>query len=160
VQDFRATLDWVPQDSRIGVCDREQLELDRGNDGEAAAAAAQRPEQVRLMFAVGAYEPAVGGHELDRAHVVGGQPVFAAEEADPAPERVADHTDIGRGARQRREAMLCRGLDNLEPNRSRLDPGCRTSRIDRDPAHPLGLEQDRVLERAERSRAVAGALRR
>jgi len=56
--------------------------------------------------------------------------------------------------------MLCCGLDNLKPGHSRLDPGSPASRIDRDLPHPFGLEQDRVLERPERSRAVAGALRR
>jgi hypothetical protein len=56
--------------------------------------------------------------------------------------------------------MLCCGLDNLEPNRPRLDAGGPASRIDRDPSHPFGLEQDCVLKRAERSGAVAGALRR
>ena len=95
VQDFRAAIDRVPQDSRIRLCDREQLELDRGDDREAATAAAQRPEQIGLVLGVGVDELAVGGHELDRAHVVGGQAVLAAEKAHPAPERVADHADIG-----------------------------------------------------------------
>jgi hypothetical protein len=102
VQDLGATIDRIPQDSRVRLCDRKQLELDCGHDAEAAAAAAQRPEQVWLVFAVGAQEAAVGGHELDRAHVVGGQAVLASENTDPAPERVAGHADIGRGACERR----------------------------------------------------------
>jgi hypothetical protein len=112
------------------------------------------------VFAVRAHEAAVGGHELDRAHVVGRESVRAAEEADPAAERVADDADVGGGARQRREPMLGCGLDDLEPNRPRLDAGGPASRIDRDSAHPLGPEQDRVLERVERPGVVSGALRR
>ena len=54
VQDFKATIDRIPQDSRIRLCDREKVELDRGDDAEAAASAAQRPEQVWLVFRVGA----------------------------------------------------------------------------------------------------------
>jgi hypothetical protein len=40
VEDFTATLDWVPQDSRVRPYEREQLELERGDDAEAAGAAA------------------------------------------------------------------------------------------------------------------------
>jgi hypothetical protein len=56
--------------------------------------------------------------------------------------------------------MLGRGLDDLEPKCPRPDPGRTLSGIDRDSAHPFGLDKDRVLERAEQSRVVVGALRR
>jgi hypothetical protein len=58
-----------------------QPELDRGHDTEAAAPAAQRPEQVGLVLFAGAYQLPVGGHQLDRVHVAGGQTVLAAQEA-------------------------------------------------------------------------------
>jgi hypothetical protein len=141
------------------VCDREQLQLDRGDDAEAAAAAAQRPEQVGLVLAVGAHELAVGGHQLDRVHMVGGQAVLTAEKAHPTAERVADYADVGRGARQRGEPVPGRGLDDLEPDRSRLDAGGPAGRFDRDSAHPLGLDEDRVVERVERTCIVARSLR-
>ena len=41
-------LDREPQRSRVGLRESEQLELDRGHDAEAAATAAQRPEQLGL----------------------------------------------------------------------------------------------------------------
>jgi hypothetical protein len=39
------------------------------------------------------------------------------------------------------------------------DPGNLPRRVDHHVSHPLGLEQDRVLERAERSGIVPGSLR-
>ena len=65
------------------------------------------------MFAVGADESSVGGHELDRVDVACGESVLAAEPAEGAAERVADDTDIGRRAGERGEAVLCGGVDEL-----------------------------------------------
>ena len=50
--------------------DRVELDLERGDDPEVAAAAAQRPEQVGLVVGVDAAELAVGGDELDRGDAV------------------------------------------------------------------------------------------
>ena len=61
--------------------DRVQRELDRGDDAEVAAAAAQRPEQVGVLVGGGADELAARGHELDGEHVVGREAVLALEPA-------------------------------------------------------------------------------
>jgi hypothetical protein len=94
---------------------RDELELDRGDRGERAAAAAQRPEEVGLGAAVGADEAPVGGDDLDCQHALGGQAVAARQPADAAAERETDHADVGGGARQRCEADFGRGLDDLGP---------------------------------------------
>ena len=52
--------------ARVGLGDRQQLELELGDDAEVAAAAAQRPEQVGLALGVDLDDLAVGGHELRR----------------------------------------------------------------------------------------------
>ena len=93
---------------------RDEPELDCGDDPEAAAAAAQRPEEIGLLFTVGADESSVGGHELDRVDVARGESVLAAEPAEAAAEGVADDADVGRGTGERGEAVLCSRLDELE----------------------------------------------
>jgi len=52
-----------------------------------------------------------------------------------------------------------RGVDDLAPDGAGLNPGDPRVRVDGDPPHPGRLDQDGVLERAERPRVVAGALR-
>ena len=77
-------------------------ELHRGHDAEAAAAAAQRPEQLGLVVAVGAHDAAVGGDELDREHAVGGEAV-AARRASSGRRRACSRRRR-RPARSRRAA--------------------------------------------------------
>ena len=95
------------QDQRAGVDlgDRQQVEVQRGDDRVAAAAAAQRPEEVGVVVGVDPPLLAVGGDELDRVHAVAGEPVAAPEPAQPAAERVADDAHVGRGAGQRAQAL-------------------------------------------------------
>ena len=159
LQHLGGRLGGPPQQPGVDLGDRKQPQLDRGDHAEAAAAAAQRPEQVRLGAGVGAHDPAVGGDDLDRLDVVGRQPVGPAQPAHPAADCVADHADIGRGARQCRQAMLGRGLDDLDPDGAGLGPGNPRGGIDADLAHALGLDQDGVGQQAERRGVVAGALR-
>ena len=94
------------QHARVELANREQLQLERGDDAEATAAAAQRPEQVGLAVGVGAELAAVRGNHLGGPDAVGGQPVAADHPARAATERVAGHAHVGRRARQPRQPML------------------------------------------------------
>ena len=147
------------QHPREDLVVREQRELHRGHDAEVPAAAAQRPEQVGVDVGGRADELRVRRDQLDRGHGVGGEPVAAGEPAQAAAERVADDADVGRGAREREQPVRGRRLGDLEPQRAGLDAGGPRLDVDLDAAHPLGGEQDRPLQRAERGRVVAGALR-
>jgi hypothetical protein len=57
--------------------DRVQPELEPGRHPEVAAAAADRPEQVRMPLVIDAQQPAVGGHDLGGQQVVDGQAVLS-----------------------------------------------------------------------------------
>ena len=70
-------------------------ELQRRHDPEVPASAAQRPEQVRLVVGVGAHLVAVGGHQLDRGHVVGLHPELPRVPPDATAQAVADDADVG-----------------------------------------------------------------
>ena len=107
---------------------REQLELDRRDDAEVAAASAQREEQVALVRVVDAVELAVGRDDLDRRHVVRREAVLAREPAHAAAERVADDADVGRGAVQGHEAVLGRGDDDVLPEHAGADAGAAAPR--------------------------------
>ena len=74
---------------------RVQPEGELGHDAEVAAAAAQRPEQVRVLGLAGGHDLPVRGHDLGGDQVVAGQAVAAGQIADAAAER--EPADAGRG---------------------------------------------------------------
>ena len=148
------------EDQRPGVDvrDRRQLELERGDDRIAAPAPPQRPEQIGVGVGIDPASFARRGHQLDRVDPVTGEPVAATEPAQPATQRVADDADVGGRARHRAEPVgLRRGAD-LERQHPGLDPCPPIRGADLDPAHPLCLDHDRVVERTHRRRAVPGRL--
>jgi hypothetical protein len=124
-----------------------------------AAAAAQGPEQLGLVVAVGPHDAAVRGDDLDREHAVGREAVAPAEPAQAAAERVADDPDVGRGARERGEPVLGRRAGDLGPEDAGAGAGAAARDVDLDLAQRGRLQQHGVLERRDRGRVVAGALR-
>ena len=146
----------------VELAQRDQLELDRGDDAEVAAAAAQRPEQVgrsrggrRARGVPSAVTTSIG------QHAVGGEAVAAAEPAEAAAERVADDADVGRRAGERR-----RGRPRTRAPVTSIHWAPASTRAMRcvasisTPRISWCLTQDRVVERAERRGVVAGALQR
>ncbi len=85
--------------------ERVELELERRDDPEVAAAAAQTPEQVGVLLLARDHELAVGGDDVTRAQVVDREAELAHQVADATAERqprdagVAD--DPARDARAR-----------------------------------------------------------
>ena len=76
----------VPQQhAGVHVGDRQQLELERDDDAEVAAAAAQRPEQLGVVLGVGAHHRAVGGHHLHRADRLAASPCWRPYKDSPPP---------------------------------------------------------------------------
>ena len=64
----------------------------------------------------------VGGHQLDRGHVVGREAVAPGEVAHATAERVADHADARRRSRQRRQPVGDGGVDDRPPATPRPPP--------------------------------------
>ena len=161
VQDLARALDREEHDAGVDLGEREEHELDRRHGTEASAAAADRPEQVRVGLGIDPADGAVGRHDLDRDDVRRGQTVAAAEPAEPSAERVPDDADVRRGAGQRRKPVRPGGLGDLGPDHSGLDARGAVHGVDLDAAHPLHLHEDRAGElAAPRGRAVARPLHR
>ena len=137
----------------------QELDLDLGDDAEAAAPAAQRPEQLRLVLRARDDRLAVGQHDGDRADVVGGDAGRPAVEADAAAEQVADDADGGAGAVQRGEAVRLGRGDERAPGGAGGDAGGPADGVDPDGAVEGGADEDGGVEGRLAARAVAGALR-
>ena len=159
VHDRRRLLERPHQRAGERLLQREQLELQLRDDDPGSAAAAQRPEQVRLVLGVDPALLPVRGHDRERAHEGGGEPVAAREPAEAAAERVARDADAGRCAVEAREPVLGRRGHDVAPARAGLHAGGARARVDGHRREPARAEQDGVGEIAERGRAVAGRLR-
>src|SRR5581483_6416996 len=68
--------------------------------------------------------------------------------------------DVRRRAVQDDEPLLGGRLDDVRPDRAGLHADTASRSVDLDPAHALGLDEDRVFERTDRAGAVTGSLRR
>jgi hypothetical protein len=108
---------------------------------------------------VGAYEAAVWGHDLDRGHAVGGQPVAARQPAHAAADGVPRHAHVGRCPRERDQAVLAGGSNYILPLGARLGTREAYRGVYVHAPHPRSLEQHRALQLLERQRPVARALR-
>ena len=137
---------------------RDQVELQRRHDPEPALTAPDRPEELRVALGGDRPEFALGGDELDRADVVGGEAVAAGEVPHPSSERVADDPDARGRAGQRCQSVRYGGVDHLAPAHAGLDPGDLRDRVDPDTLHALGGHEDRAVCR--RARTVPGGLDR
>ena len=158
VQDLGGAIEREEENARVDLADGEQVELERRDDAEVAAAAAQRPEQLGLVVAIGPQEPAIRGHELDRRHAARGQAELAGVPAHSAAERVAGDADVGRRAMQRGQAHLRGARHDVPPLRAATHAGALPLTIDLDVVERVGLHEDRVFERPERPGVVACAL--
>ena len=106
-----------------------ERELELGHDAEVAAAAAQRPEQLRVAVLAGDHHAAVRGHD-DRAHeVVAGEPGRAHQEPDAAAQGQAADPGIDERAAGRRQPVRRRGAVDVLPQRPAAGPGASPLRI-------------------------------
>ena len=127
------------------------------DDAEVAAAAADRPEQVRVRVGVGAHELAVRGHDVGREQVVDREPVLAHEVADAAAEGEAADAD-GAGVAEADAEPVLRGRDgDLAGRRAGLGPGRARVGVDLDGLQQREVENDPALADAVAGAAVAAA---
>ena len=160
VQHLGRALEREEHRSGVELVDRVDGELDRGHDAEVAAAAAQRPEQVGVVLGVRAHEAAVGGDELERGHGVGLQPVLAGQPAHAAAERVAGDPDVRRRAVQARQAVGREPRRDAIPLDAGADADALGPGVDADLLERADVQQQGVVQVAERTLVVGGRLGR
>jgi hypothetical protein len=132
-----------------------QRVLERRDDAEIAATAAQTPEELRVLAFARMHEMAVGGDDVGGLQVVAGEAETAAEAAETAAERetggprVRDGTGCGREPERRALTIeLAEQRAGLEIRR--LRPG-----IDAHAAHWRKVDHDSTVARRFSGRAVS-----
>ena len=109
--------------------------LERGNDAEVAAAAAEAPEEVRVLILAGGENLAIGRHQVDRDEVVDRGPVLSHQPADTAAQGEARDAGMGDDPAHRRQSVKLRLAVELAPEHAGLGPGGARRRVDPDPLH-------------------------
>ena len=135
-------------DDQAGVhlgADRMEQELERGDDAEVAAAAAQRPEQVGLGVARDDVARAVGGDDGRAAQVVDRHAVAARQPAEAAAEREAGDAGGRVDAERRRQAVRLRLAIEVGEQRAGADARGAARRVDADRVHRRQVEQQAAL---------------
>jgi hypothetical protein len=134
-----------------------EAELEPRGDAEVPAAAADRPEQVRVVLGIDVQELAVRGHDLGGEQVVDRHAVLADEEADPATERDPGDADGAGVAEARREAVLCGGRRVLARGQAGAGPGGAPVGVDVERLEGGDVEDDPALGAAVARGAVGAA---
>ena len=125
--------------------ERMQAELERGDDPEVPAGAADAPEELRLLGLARADEAAVGGHELDGAQVVDGEPELPLEPPDPATEGQPGDAGVADDADRADEPVRLRRDVELTEQRAAVDPRGARRRIDGHAAHPRQVDDEAAV---------------
>jgi hypothetical protein len=137
--------------------DREEPVLEAGEDSEIPAAAAQAPEQVRMLFLARPDHPPVGQHHLSREQRVCGQavlarqPAHAAAEGEPGDPGVADHA--GRGG----QPVRLRRRVELGEEHAGLRPDGPPGRVDLDRLHGRQVDHQSAIAGGVAADAVPAA---
>ncbi len=146
---------WPDQVQRRRGRRRDRPEDQQRHDSElTAASAAQRPEQVVVLVLVALHDATVRQDHLRADELVAGEPVLAAQDAEPATERQSRDPDGRPATRSDRNAVR---LDLVEPC-----PGAhgRNAFLDRYGVHRADVDDDPSGGGAAREAVPSTARRR
>src|SRR4051794_561702 len=119
---------------------------DRCDNTEIAAAALERPKQVRMLFRVGTDRFAFGGYKLIRRSIVASQAASAHEPSNTAAECQA--RDAGRRNQTSRgcQAIFLSRSIELTPKQASLRDGRPCALVDLDALHPGYVDDQSVID--------------
>jgi hypothetical protein len=133
--------------------DAMKTKLELGDDSEVAPAAAQTPEELRVLCLARLDQLAVGGDQVDRAELVDRQPVLPMQPTDTAAERQSGDARVADEPTGRREPKRLGLAVELAPERTRLHPRLVRVWIDPDALHRPQVDDDAVV--ADRVTGIA-----
>ena len=134
--------------------------LERGDDAEVAAAAAQRPEQVGVLVGRRAHDLALGGDHVHRDHVVAGPAVAARQVAEAAADGEAGDAGGGDEAEHGRQPVHLRLAVQIAQRAAGLRAADALRRIDPDAAQQRQVDHQPAVAHREAGDVVAAAAHR
>ena len=137
-----------------------QAVLEGRHDAEIAAAAAQRPEQVRIVGGIGLAEHAVRGDHIGRDQVIDREPVLAHQPAQPAAERQTSDARVGDRASCGGESEHLGLAVQFAPEHTALGSHRSALRVHTNALHWRHVDDEAAVVGAVARRAVATAAHR
>ena len=134
--------------------------LEFRHDAEVAAAAADSPEQIRILLLTGVQQLAVGGHDVDAQHVVTGQSELACQAPLPATQGKPGNAGVRGGAERRGEPESLALPIELTQQHARLGDGRQSDRIDANSLHGGQIDHQAALAGGLPGEAVPAAVNR
>ena len=101
---------------------RVQPELEVRHYAEVAAATAQTPEQLRVLFGTGVAELPVGSDHIQRLEVVDGHAELARQAPETSTQREPAHPGVGHRAERRDQPMRHALVIHLSEQRAAVHP--------------------------------------
>ena len=134
-----------------------QGEFESGDDPEVAAAAPERPEQLRILRLGGVHDRSVGGYHFNGEEVVAGEPVFADQVAEAAAQGEAADTGAGNQPSGCRQSVLLGGRVECLPFGSAAGECSPRLNINLDVVQLRKIDDDPVVTGGEAGNAVGTA---
>ena len=156
-QQVPGRVELVEEDPDVDVVDRVQRELEGGDDPEVAAAAAQRPEQLRVLLPAGHPDLSVGGDHVRGDQVVHSEAVAAVQVADPAAQGQPADPGGGHDPARGGQTVGVRGVVDVSPGRAAGHAGPPGGRVDAHVPHRRQVDHQPAVVGAEPGSAVAAA---
>ena len=156
-EDLGARLDGPERRAADHGVDRVEAEHERGDDAEVAAAATDRPEQIRLLVGARTDLLAAGEHHLRLEQVVDREAVVPGQVADAAAEGEASDSGRRDDPARRRQAVLVGRVVDLAPGATAADPNRAGLGIDIDRLEQREVDDDAVVTRPQSGAVVAAA---
>src|SRR5436190_446280 len=132
--------------------------MERGDDAEVAAAAAQAPEQIGVLGFGRDDLAAVGGDDLGLHEVVASEAELALEPTAAAAEREAADAGGRDPAAGDGESVLLGGGVDRPPRRPALDAGDALVRVDVDAVHGAEVDADAGVDDGGAGDTMAAAV--
>jgi hypothetical protein len=139
---------------------RVERQLERRDDPEVPAAAAEAPEELGVLRLGGPDDPPVGRDHVGREQVVARKAVLAHQPADPAAEREPADAGGRDEAPRGREPVRLGLVVDVGPGRPTADVRAACRDVDPDAAHLREVDDDPVVDGGEAGDAVASAAHR
>ena len=134
-----------------------ELERERRDDAEVPAAAADRPEEIRLTVRVALDNRPVGEHDRRRDEIVDREAIRAAHVADAAAERqTADARRADDSDRQRETVRVVATSTSFEQGAA-ADPRHLRGCVDFDLVHRRQVDHETVVDASEPAAVVTPA---
>jgi hypothetical protein len=155
--DLRGVFDLPEDRTGVHVADGMRAKQEARHHTEISAAAAQRPEQIRVLALARRDEAAVSEHHVRFQQVVDREAVHATQVTAAAAESETGNARGGNNACRNCQAECMRGVIDVALRAAGFDANRARRRVDADSFQPAEIDHDPAVAAAETGAVVTAA---